>query len=176
MPRPPKPFTVLKTENKSHKTKAELKQRQQGEEALASGTALKERPEVKNNPVAHKEFIRLNKLLKNIEKNDAVYESVINRYCLLQAECKEFEEKRERFFQDAEELEDVRAEMEPVEYFKLKVTLDKQALAIDKQVQTKRKMLLDIEKENIMTIAAALRCIPKTQEKTGSKLLEALNG
>jgi diphthamide biosynthesis methyltransferase len=35
-------------------------------------------------------------------------------------------------------------------------------------------MLLDIEKENIMTIAAALRSIPKNEEKSSNKLLEAL--
>jgi hypothetical protein len=47
-------------------------------------------------------------------------------------------------------------------------------MSIDKMVQTKRKMLLDIEKENIMTIAAALRSIPKKEEKSSNKLLEAL--
>ena len=46
---------------------------------------------------------------------------------------------------------------------------------IDKIIQSKRKMLLDIEKENIMTIAAALRSIPKNEEKKSSALLEALN-
>jgi hypothetical protein len=46
----------------------------------------------------------------------------------------------------------------------------------DRQVQAKRKMLLDIEKENIMTIAAALRSIPKKTDKPKSKLLEALQG
>ena len=176
MPTPVKPFIVLKNEKISHRTKAELKQRQQGEEALASGKALKERPEVKSNPVAHKEFMRLNKLLKNIEKNDAVYESVINRYCLLQSECSEFENKREQIFIDLDNLEAVSMNMDLVDYFKLRTTLNGQALAVDKQIQTKRKMLLDIEKENIMTIAAALRCIPKKQDKPANKLFEALNG
>lgn len=60
MPTPPKPFTILKSEKKSHRTQAELKQRKNGEEALATGVALKARPEVKRNRVAHKEFKRLN--------------------------------------------------------------------------------------------------------------------
>ena len=60
MPTPPKPFTVLKAEKKSHRTKKELKIREQGEKALVTGTAIKERKEVKENPVAHKEFLRIN--------------------------------------------------------------------------------------------------------------------
>lgn len=182
MPTPPKPFVILKNEKKSHRTKAELKQRQQGEKALATGTALKERPEVRANLVAHKEFMRLNKLLKGIEKNDAIYESVINRYCMLQAECKDFEEKRESFYLDLEELANDKeeligsGEMSLSSYYKMKYNLQGTIINLDKQVQTKRKMLLDIEKENIMTIAAALRSIPKKEEKSSNRLLEALNG
>lgn len=176
MSRPPKPFTVLKNEGKSHRTKAELKQRQQGEEALLTGQALKERPEVKSNPVAHKEFLRLSKLLKNIEKNDAIYESIINRYCLLTAECYEFEEKREKFYQQIDKLEEKSDEMDYKDYFKLQSEMQKNIINLDKQIQSKRKMLLDIEKENIMTIAAALRSIPKKEETSSNKLLEALNG
>lgn len=176
MPTPTKPFTILINEKKSHRTKAELKQRQQGEEELVSGKALKERPEVKANPIAHKEFLRLNKLLKNIEKNDAIYESIINRYCMIQAECFDFEEKREIFYKNLERLEEeydnqTDKGLTMKEYFKLQNSMQSQIIALDKQVQAKRKMLLDIEKENIMTIAAALRSIPKTPEKqTQSKM------
>lgn len=176
MSRPPKPFTVLKAEGKSHRTKAELKQRRQGEEALLTGEALKERPEVKANAIAHKEFLRLNKLLKNIEKNDAIYESVINRYCLLQAECVEFEEKREKFYKQMDDLEEKSDEMEYKDYFKLQSEMQKNIISLDKQIQAKRKMLFDLEKENVMTIASALRSIPKKEEKSSNKLLEALNG
>jgi phage terminase small subunit len=176
MPTPPKPFTVLTTEKKSHRTKAELKQRQQAEEALSTGVALKERPEVKNNPIAHKEFKRLNELLKTIGKNDAIYEGIINRYCMIYAECIEFEEKRERFYQQFDDLEDKADDMEYKDYFKLQTEMQKNILGIDKQIQSKRKMLLDIEKENIMTIAAALRSIPKKPENKKNALLEALGG
>jgi hypothetical protein len=180
MPTPAKPFVVLKTEKKSHRTKAELKQRERAEKSLATGVALKERPEVKNNPVAHKEFLRLNKLLKNIKKNDAIYEPIINRYCVLQAECIDFEEKRETSYQGIKKLEEEYynqtddEKMSMNEYFKLRASMEKQLLAFDKQIQAKRKMLLDIEKENIMTIAAALRSIPKKEEKKSNALREAL--
>lgn len=178
MPTPPKPFTVLTTEKKSHRTKAELKQREQGEKALATGVALKERLEVKNNAIAHKEFKRLNTLLKNIEKNDAIYEGIINRYCLIVAECNDFEIKRESFYRDLEELENDKDNFidndDLTTYYKTRSDMQKNIINLDKQVQSKRKMLLDIEKENIMTIAAALRSIPKKQENKKNALLEAL--
>lgn len=180
MPTPPKPYLILANEKKSHRTKAELKQREEGEKALATGVALKERPEVKSNPVAHKEFLRLNRLLKTIEKNDAIYESIINRYCLLQAECYDFEQKRESFYNNLEELIEDREKFIDNEdlstYYKLKSDMQKNIISIDKQIQSKRKMLLDIEKENIMTIAAALRSIPKKVDKTENPLMKALNG
>lgn len=181
MPTPPKPYLVLKAEKKSHRTKAELKLREEGEKALATGVALKERPEVKANPIAHKEFLRINKLLKNIEKNDAIYEPVINRYCLLQAECVDLENKREKIFEQAQRLEEKLDKLgDEVEFDVLRtVTRDladiyKTMVSIDKQIQSKRKMLLDIEKENIMTIAAALRSIPKKVDKEENPLLKAL--
>lgn len=183
MPTPPKPFTVLVNEKKSHRTKAELKQREQGEKALATGTALKERPEVKNNPIAHKEFLRLNKLLKGIEKNDAIYEAIINRYCILQAECFDLENKREKIYNQAQKFELMLDKLgDDADFDQLRLVVNDIAkiygtmVALDKQVQTKRKMLLDIEKENIMTIAAALRSIPKKAEKDTNPLLKALNG
>ena len=97
MPTPTKPFAVLKNEGKSHRTKKELKLREQGEKALSTGTKLKERQEVRKNKIAHKEFKRINELLSYIEKNDAIYEAVINRYCLIYAECVEFEDKKKKW-------------------------------------------------------------------------------
>nr|WP_295678799.1 hypothetical protein [uncultured Lachnoclostridium sp.]DAE05621.1 MAG TPA: hypothetical protein [Siphoviridae sp. cthL03] len=182
MPTPPKPYIVLANEKKSHRTKKELNQRKQGEEALSTGVAMKERPEVKSNPIAHKEFLRLNKLLKEIQKNDAINELVINRYCMLVAECFDFEEKRESFYRDIQELVNDKdklidsEEMSLSAYYKMKYNLQTTIINLDKQVQSKRKMLLDIEKENIMTIASALRSIPKKTETKTNALLKALGG
>lgn len=189
MPTPPKPFTVLKNEKKSHRTKKELELREKGEAALATGVAIRERPEVKNNPVAHKEFLRINKLLKNIEKNDSIYEAVINRYCSLQAECADFEKKREEiynliqtlketFYSLVDELEGKEKAIELRSFSDNMASLSSTIISIDKQLQSKRKMLLDIEKENIMTIASALRSIPKKvdTESNKEKLLRAING
>lgn len=67
-------------------------------------------------------------------------------------------------------------EMTIKEYYNLELGMQKNLISLDKQVQAKRKMLLDIEKENIMTIASALRSVPKKTEKKDNPLLAALNG
>lgn len=179
MPTPPKPFTVLKTEGKSHRTKAELKLREDGEKALSSDEKMKAKKEVKKNKIAKKEFERIYDLLTNIEKNDALYENVINRYAMLYAECQEFEEKRERFYDDMIKLD---AEYEQdddftmKEYYTLINSIQRNIIGLDKQIQNKRKMMLDIEKENIMTIASQLRNIPKKTEEQDNPLLKVLRG
>lgn len=172
MPTQPKPFSVLTSEKKSHRTKAELEARKKAEEALSTGIEMRERPEVRNDPVAHKEFKRIVKLLKNIQKNDGLFEGVINRYCVLYSECADFEKKREAFARRANELEEKESEildneeMSAKEYYSLVATMQSQVVGIDKAIQSKRKMMLDIEKDNIMTIASGLRSIPKKEPES----------
>ena len=67
-------------------------------------------------------------------------------------------------------------EMTMKEYYNLELGMQKNLVSLDKQVRAKRKMLIDIEKENIMTIASALRSVPKKTEKKANPLLAALNG
>ena len=159
-----------------------MRQRKQAEQSLLTGEEIKEKPEVKQNKIAHKEFLRIKKLLKNIEKNDDLYGVVINRYCLLYAECFEFEKKREKMFEqlcDLQEKEDELIEHEEMtqkEFYGIENSMQKNLIALDRQVQSKRKMLLEIEKENIMTIASALRSVPKKTAKKKNPLMEALNG
>lgn len=179
MARPSKSTDVLNEEKRSHRTKGEMEQRKEAEQALMTGHTLRERAEVKNNPVAHKEFLRINALLKKIGKNDALYEQIINRYCQLTAECDEMEKKKISFFQAQEELKeeykDKGAEaLSPSAYYKLVVAMQNNILALDKQIQAKRKMMFDIEKECAMTISAAMRSIPKTTKKQENPLLAAL--
>lgn len=189
MPTPPKPFSVLKSEGKSHRTKKELKLREEGEKALSTGIALKARSEVKKNKIANKEFKRINELLKKIEKNDAIYEAVINRYCLIYAECIEFENKKvelygiidelkKQFELSKEYIEDEEMAKETRKFTRSISEILGSIVELDKQLQPKRKMLLDIEKENIMTIASALRVIPKKPERDSAKetILKVLNG
>ena len=81
-----------------------------------------------------------------------------------------------------EDLHETKEKMtNPVEYLELFADVARSMAkitasinAIDKIIQQKRKMMLDIEKESVMTIAASLRSIPKTEEKASNPLLEAL--
>lgn len=180
MPTPTKPFSVLKSEGKSHRTKAELKVREQGEKALQTSQKIKPKKEVKKNKIAYKEFKRIVSLLDNIDKSDALYENVINRYAMLYAECYEFEKKRERFYNELNKLDEDYA-LDPdgmtiKEYYDTVSNIQKNILDLDKQLQNKRKMMLDIEKENIMTIASQLRTIPKSVEPAENPLLKVLRG
>ena len=175
-PTPTKPATVIELEGKSHRTKAELRQRKKAEAELLSGKQLKETKEVRGDPLAHKEFARIRGLLKSIGKDDDLYSGVLNRYCLLSAECKEFEEKRESIYRRQQELEERSGEMDIEDYIKLQNETSKMLLSFDRQIQAKRKMMFDIEKENVMTIASSLRSIPKKPEPKRNALREALSG
>lgn len=172
MPTPSKPVALLRMEGKGHRTKAELEQREAAEQALLTGEHMAKWPEVRSNVRASREFDRVSTLLRKIGKDDALHESVVNRYCLLRAECAQFEDKREMFSRGIRQLEKAYREpepgkepLEPSEYFRLLQSMQANLVNLDKQVMAKRKMMLDIEKENIMTIAAALRSIPKTPQK-----------
>ena len=165
MPTPPKPVIVLETERKSHRTKEELEQRRKGEAELQTGKKLTERPETKADQVAHKEYQRLNALLRAIGKNDALYTNIINRYCLIHAECLGMASLREEFRRGLEELREQKERLEPSEYYRLLNSMQKNINTLDNLCATKRRMMLDIEKECVMTIAAALRSIPKKPEK-----------
>ena len=187
MSRPAKPAVVLLDEKKSHRTKAEIQKRQEEEEKLLSGEVMKESRQVKENERAHSAYLRVKKLLKNIEKNDALYEGAINRYCMLCAECEELVEKREYFFNLSEELKKTFKEatenINPEEKAALLIEFTREIArvaasmnACDKQIQAKRKMLLVIEKENVMTIAAAVRTVPKKEEKEEDPVMKLLKG
>lgn len=191
MARPSKPANVIALEGKSHRTKAELESREKHEAALLTGKSLAEQDRVREDPLAHELFLRIRKLLRTIGKADAMYEQVINRYALILAECSEFERKRETFYKRAlaldqkyEDQDDDTPKSErikDIDYFRLSAQLQSQIVALDKQVQAKRRMALDIEKECAMTIAAALRAVPKQVEDDSasdplSKLLGARYG
>ena len=70
--------------------------------------SVRETTETRENKIAHKEFLRITKLLARIEKHDDLYGAMINRYCILYAENKEFEQKRERFYQQLCEFQERR--------------------------------------------------------------------
>lgn len=194
MARPSKPVAVLESEKKSHRTKAELEQREKGEAALLSGKRCFERESVRANPVAHKEYQRLIKLMRAIGKDDALYAPEYNRYSELFSE-EEFYKGEIAALQSelvslrgltinaaaaanviSEEIETGNISEE------LTVTLDgllenisklhdqrgkllKQLSDMDLKVKQKREAMLALEKENCMTVSAALRTVPKEVQK-----------
>ena len=171
MSRPPKPAAVLEEEGKSHRTKAELESRKKAEAAVLSGVKCFERPNVKSDPIAHKEYQRLIRLMRAIKKDDALYAPIFNRYCELFSEI-EFYLGRIRSVSEAmdkaqecfDALDDITADDINL-YLKQTTQLMNQLNSANSAVMQKRKMLFDIEKECCMTVAAALRTIPKEAEK-----------
>ena len=53
------------------------------EKSLYTGMDFRESPAIKLDPIAHKEFLRLRKLYKQIQYVDGLDEQIINRYCKL---------------------------------------------------------------------------------------------
>ena len=183
MGRPSKPVAVITEEKKSHRTKAELAVRADGEKTMLSGAELFERGEVKAHKVAHREFLRLNKLMKAIGKNDALYGPVINRYCMIYSECLDFEDKQKMLYETADALEKKFDELdgmgfdEIIAFSKQLTALHKAIAGYDSAIMQKRKMMFDIEKENCMTVSAALRTIPKEPSKAAENpLITLLSG
>ena len=159
----PKPLALVK----GHRTKAEIEVRKKAEAALMTGVEFKASPEVKADKIAYKEFNRLKKLFKSIDKNDGMFESVINRYCMLHSECAALSNKIKLVSEETADLVALKlsGEIDMLEYFDRSNALTAKYLNLDKTLMAKRKQMLDIEKENIMTIQSALRSIPKKPEE-----------
>ena len=148
------------TENlKYHATKAELAQRKAAEKASLSGLLIRESQEVAADECAHAEFLRVSELLSAVGKNDAMFEAVINDYCLYKSDIARYMRLR----QEIEHAEHVGAQ-------RYKLLLD-----YDKQIEAYRKKRFDIEKENGFTVASAMRAIPKKPVEQKNPLLEALS-
>lgn len=162
--RPSKPIELIKMQNKTSKrTKAQIELREKKEKESKSGTSWKESDLVKGDPIAHKEFTRLNDLFKKINHNDDINSNVINTHCLLVSECEKLQVMmyaQMKAFDNFNERVKVK-ELTFAEEISLKNDLSKSIIDTDKILMTKRKMLLDIAKENLLTIQSVLRSIPK---------------
>lgn len=177
MPQVAKPFAVLAAENnRLHKTKRELALRKEGEAGTLTGERMKERGDVRNNLDAHKEFMRLRRLFRRIEKDDAIYSQTINDYCLLHAECLAVAGKIDRIENDLEYLEERSAEMDPLEYLQIRNALYDKELKLSAELDKKRDKKRAIEDKNLMNIQSALRSIPKKPDERKNPLKEALSG
>lgn len=157
---------------KSHATKAEIKQRKEAEKAALSGIKIRKSAEVEQDAVANAEYERVIELLTAVGKNDALYESVINDYCIYKSDIARYTNMRERIESDLDSLYD--EDMDAGERYKIKSAMYKQIMDCDKQIQAFQKKRFDIEKENGFTIASALRSIPKQVNVKENPLAKAL--
>lgn len=179
MARPKKAVSTIDN-SVSRKTKGELEQRKKAEESLLSKEKLFERETVKKNLPAHKEYLRVKKLLEKIDKADALYGAVLNRYCELYGEIITYEERRKKLNVTIDELENKFNNLEDVDYDevysfgKMLSQLIAQVNKVDSLIMQKRKMMFDIEKENCMTVSSALRTIPREPTKAVENPLLAL--
>lgn len=177
MPTPAKPVSVIRGEGKSHRTKSELNAREKAEAGTLTGVRMKEYQATQADDIAHKHFLRVKKLLASIGKDDAIYEASINRYCVLHAECRDLEGDRGRIARETDKLESAydSGGIAYDEYFKARTKLFDQKLQLERALTSKRKALFDIERESLMTVASALRSIPKkADEDAGDDPMSAL--
>ena len=94
----------------------------------------------------------------------------------MQAECYDFEAKREKFNSNLDALMDD-DELDRETKYKLEAQMQQSIISVDKQIMSKRKMLLDIERETLMTLKAQLSSIPKKEpEKASVNKFAVMNG
>ncbi len=143
---------------KKHATKAELAQRKEAEKAAMTGMAIRESKEVAKDRVAHAEFLRVSEILTAVGKNDAMFEAVINDYCVYKSDIARYQAMRKKL---------QKGEMDVETQYKL-------VSDCDKRIDAYRKKRFDIEKECGFTLASAMRAIPKKAETAQNPLLEVL--
>lgn len=169
MPTPNKPLALLQ----GHLTKEQKEARGTAEAALITGRQIQEWPEVRTAAAAHERFTEIIINLDAIGKNDALFEPVINRYCTIHAEVRQLEGMRKRLAASVRELDKQKKAggIEYIAYLNEYSKLNGLIISCDKAMTTKRKMMFDIERDNLMTLCSALRSIPKKpEEKTESPM------
>ena len=120
--------------------------------------------------------------MRAIGKDDALYSAAINRYAELFSEILRDRMEIQRLQKLMDELQEKFNETDPSpdDISKFAKNYSGMLMQVDKlksSIQAKRKMMGDIEKENCMTVQAALRSIPKESgKKDESPLMKILEG
>lgn len=127
-----------------HRSKSERVRRDRAEKNLLTGTGMVEDPDTAADPVAHEKFMDTVDLFTKLGKADRVYSDVINRYAQLYSIWR----SQKRVYADT-----------GAGYADMMKTHD---------------ALFKIERENCMTLTAALRSIPQKSESPLSPLRAAL--
>lgn len=179
MARPSKAAAVIKLEkNKDRRTKKEIATREKAEKALLTGKMMTETAEVRNDRVAHLEFLRLKPLLKAIDKFDEIYGAPVRRYCLNKSKLNDIAIEIEKIEDEIEDLRDSESDFvkNKPEFFRLLCKLEETINKKESIAQKYRAEMIDFEKQNCMTIRSALAAIPKKPETKANSLKEALGG
>lgn len=158
--RPSKPVQLIKLEgNKDRRTKAELEYRENFEKSLYTGTNFKESPEVKADPIAHKEFLRLKKLYKHIQYVDGLDEQIINRYCTMISQERSLQDTIKKLNEDIENADD----------FKTRSELYKLLSSLTTKLNQTRDMILKLEDRLFLNPTARVKAIPKKPPEDDAK-------
>ena len=153
--RPPKALGLVT----GHLTNAQKEARAAAEKSMSTGKPMKKWPKTKENPLANKLFGKLAAAYTAIGMNDAMHEAVINRYCIITAECEALETRQEA------QQEALRAAQENQDAEKT-AQMESAIAKIDAALNVRRNMLLAIERENLLTIASKLRAVPKKPQES----------
>lgn len=156
-----KPLSLVQ----GHRTKAEIEVRSKAEKALATEEKIRASAAVRKNPAALRYYNRIKKILAGVKLDEAFYENVVSRYCLLLAEHDELVNARGKTSELLEALYQHKAEMDFLDFLARVKDIDDIARGQDRALAKKRDQLLSIEKENMLTIQGKMRAIPKKAEK-----------
>ena len=155
-------------------TAEERAARAAAEQAALSGIKIRKSAEVKADPVATKEFNRVIKLLDAVGKNDAMYEAVINDYCMYKSDITRYRKYIVDAEKDLDAVYDI-DDMESSERYQLKNKIRSEIASHDKQINTLQRKRFEIEKETGFTVSSALRNIPKKPATKTDLLGDILN-
>lgn len=150
--RPSKPTDLIIFENKSHIGKVKLDARKSAETALYTGVNFTEAQQVKDNQIAHKEFLRLKNLYGKIAFVDALDKNIINRYCLEVAQLYDLQEHIARLNKD----------LEMTEQIEQRITLYGMINQVYVSMEKSKALLLKYEDRLFLNPAGRMRAIPKT--------------
>lgn len=146
-----------------HRTKKELAQRRQSEQAWRTGWPVECTDRIKRDPVALAQFERVIPLLERIGANDELFGNRIRRYCTTTSEL-------EKTWKEADKLHDMaRAATDP----KAADKLERLANKFDRFALSLCRELSDFENEYGMTVISAQN-FPKAEPPKPDPLLEIL--
>lgn len=159
--RPSKPTEIIEAEGKTHLTKAEIEHRKQAEKSLYTGENFTESKQVKQNKIAHTEFLRLRRLYNKITYVDALDQQIVNRYCLEisnQEKLQQILEKMELKIDDCEQLET-----------KDIIQLYKSINGVLSNINKSKSLLLQYEDRLFLNPTSRIKSVPKKPEKPEKK-------